>query len=295
MAAERPNMRRRRFLFLMGAGALLPLTTTAARPKCPTVTLLNAMLELGGTWRGSAPADAIVVIEHVRSACLSGVALLSDRQPEKLRVDDKAGIAPSVWLHTDFPATAWVIVIVGKRDWCNLAYQFGHELGHVLCNSWQPDANPRDPCQWIEEALVEAFSLRGLGLMANDWAHAPPFPHDAAYAVAIREYRETILASYRTAARDQGADASFSTWFKTHEGSLHENKGLQAARGAVPAMFDLLQSDAAMIADMGAMNRWAGRSGVPIHDYLDLWERSCTELKAPNRLPVHLRDLLAGA
>jgi hypothetical protein len=258
------------------------------------VTLLNAKLELGGAWGGSAPADAAAVIERMRKACLTGVALLSDHQPEKLRVDDQAGTVPSIWLHTEDPMTAWVTVIVGTRDWCNLAYQFGHELGHVFCNSWEADAKPRNPCQWIEEALAEAFSLRGLGLMADDWAHIPPFPNDGAYAGSIRSYRETILAGYRVAEKDQDLTAGFDAWFKMHEAYLHEHGGLDAARGTVSTMLDLLQSDAAMIADMGALNRWPGRSGVPLHDYLDLWEKSCVELNAPGRLPVRLRGLLAS-
>jgi hypothetical protein len=287
-------MRRRRFLLLLGA-SLLPLKTGLARPNSCGVTLLNATLELGGAWGGSAPPDAAVVIERMRTACLAGVALLSDHQPEKLRVDDKSGTVPSIWLHTEDANTGWIIVIVGTRDWCNLAYQFGHELGHVLCNSWEPDAKPLNPCQWIEEALVEAFSLRGLGLLADDWAHAPPFSNDAAYAGSIRNYRGTILASYQATARDQDVTAGFGSWFKTHEAYLREHGGLDAAHGAVSTMLDLLQSDAAMIADMGALNRWPGRSGVPLHDYLNLWEKSCQELNAPGRLPVQLRDLLARA
>ncbi len=286
-------MRRRRFLILLGAG-LLPLKTSVARPNSCGVTLLDATLELGGAWGGSAPADAAAVIKRMRTACLAGVALLSDHQPEKLRVDDRSGTVPSVWLHTDDPRTGWITVVVGIRDWCNLAYQFGHELGHVFCNSWEPDAKPCNPCQWIEEALVEAFSLRGLGLLADDWAHAPPFPNDAAYAGSIRSYRGTILAGYEATARDQDITAGFGAWFKTHKAFIQEHGGLDAARGAVSTMLDLLQSDAAMIADMGALNRWPGRSGVPLHDYLNLWEKSCAVLNAPGRLPVQLRDLLAS-
>jgi hypothetical protein len=59
-------------------------------------------------------------------------------------------------------------------------------------------------------------------------------------------------------------------------------------------MLDLLEGDVATIADMGALNRWPGRSGVPLPEYLDLWEKSCAELNAPGRLPVRVRDLLAG-
>ena len=258
------------------------------------MTLLTAPLELGGSWGQSAPADAAAVIERMRGACLAGVALLSDHQPEKLRVDDHSSGPPAIWLHTNNPTTAWIIVDVGTRDWCNLAYQFGHELGHVFGNSWEPDAKPRNPCQWIEEALVEAFSLRGLGLLADNWAQAPPFPNDAAYAGSIRSYRDTILTGYQTIAQDQGAAAGFCAWFKTHETFLAEHGGVAAARAAVPTMLGLLEGDPAMIPDIGALNRWPERSGVPLDDYLNLWRQSCAELNAPGRLPVRVRELLAG-
>ncbi|KAI93642.1 hypothetical protein T281_15440 [Rhodomicrobium udaipurense JA643] len=286
-------MRRRHFLFLLGGGLLLPLKTTPAWPICNSVFVLDAPLELGGKWGGSAPSDAAAVIERMRTACLAGVALVSDRQPDRLRVDNHAGTLPSIWLHTQPPRTGWIIVSIGTRDWCKLAYQFGHELGHVLCNSWQSDAKPQTPCQWIEEALVEAFSLRGLGLLADAWEHAPPFPRDAAFADAIRDYREKMVVNYRAASKEQDETASLRNWFNQHEASLHVNGGVKAAAGAVSTMLDLLQSDATMVADLGALNRWPGRSGVPLHHYLNLWEKSCAELKAPGRLPVRLRNLLA--
>jgi len=258
------------------------------------MTLLTAKLELGGSWGRSARADAAAVIECMRKACLAGVVLRSERQPEKLRVDNHAGSNPSIWLHREKPMTGWIIVIVGTRDWCNLAYQFGHELGHVFANSWALDAQPRSPCQWIEEALVEAFSLRGLGHLADDWARAPPFPNDAAYAGAIRTYRETILSSYRTTAQNEGASVGFGTWFRTYEPSLSAHGGLSAARGAVSTMLDMLENDPALVTDIGALNHWPERSGVPLQTYLDLWAQSCAALNAPGQLPVRLRELLAG-
>ena len=288
-------MTRRSLLSLLGAGLLFSLRSAAARAISPGGALLTAPLQLGGSWGGSAVTDAATVIERMRIACLAGVALLSDHQPARLRVDDRAGSFPAIWLHTDAPTTAWITVIVGTRDWCNLAYQFGHELGHVLCNSWEPDARPQNPCQWIEEALVEAFSLRGLGVLADDWRRAPPFPNDAPYGAAIRNYRETILAGYQASAPDQGNPSDFRAWFKMHEAFLMEHGGLDAATGAVSTMLGLLEGDATMIADMGALNRWPGRTSVPLPDYLGLWEKSCAELRSPGRLPVRLRELVSGA
>jgi hypothetical protein len=262
------------------------------------VTLLTTPLELGGTWGESAPVDAAAVIERMRAACLEGVAPVSDHQPEKLRVDDRdqsTGGGPAVWLHSDNPTTGWVLVTIGTNDWCQLAYQFGHELGHVFSNSWEPDAKPLNPCQWVEEALVEAFSLRGLTFLADAWAREPPFPDDAAFADSIRSYRETILAPYRAAAEEQGMAAGFGAWFKARETHFTEHGTVNDAGAAVPTMLEMLEGDAAAISDMEALNRWPGRSGVPLPDYLDFWEKSCTELHSPGRLPVRLKELLAGA
>lgn len=43
---------------------------------------------------------------------------------------------------------------------------------------------------------------------------------------------------------------------------------------------------------LGALNRWPGRTGVPIAEYLRRWEANCLELQASPRLPVRLRELL---
>jgi hypothetical protein len=172
-------MRRRTFLSTSGAFvAYLPrlVNDSRAQPRFLKMTLLSAPLELAGDWGSSAPNDVLAVISRMREVCLSGIRLLSDRQPVKLRVDNHSSGLPHIWLHKEESDTAWIVVDIGALDWCKLAYQLGHELGHVLCNSWQWQAIPRLPSRWLEEALVEAFSIRGLGLLADSWERRPPFP-----------------------------------------------------------------------------------------------------------------------
>jgi hypothetical protein len=101
-------------------------------------TLLTAPIELAGDWGHMLPRAADQVVERMRHSCLDGVRLLSDRQPTRLRVDEHSSGPPAVWLHPDGSSMAWIIVDIGERDWSKLAYQFGHELGHVMANSWQP-------------------------------------------------------------------------------------------------------------------------------------------------------------
>jgi hypothetical protein len=117
------------------ASSLVLFSTIGAAMSASAANLLSAPIQLSGTWGGS-PVDAAgTVLNRSRDVFLQGLRLVSDRQPSKLLVDDHASGPPAIWLHGDPPDTAWLIVDIGGRDWCKLAYQFGHELGHMLCNS----------------------------------------------------------------------------------------------------------------------------------------------------------------
>jgi hypothetical protein len=259
----------------------------------PPASLLTAPLELHGDWGKSLPQAAECVIARMREACFGGLKLLSDQQPARLRVDDHTSGSPAVWLHEDFPDTGWIIVDIGERAWCQLAYQFGHELGHVFCNSWHPDAKPQNPCQWLEEALVETFSVRGLGRLAQGWEAAPPFPGDAAYSNAIRDYRKNIITEYEQLAARQGMGSGLASWFAANRTQAESMAGLSDfAKAAVPSLLQVLEADDRCVEDMGALNRWPSRSAAPLRDYLRHWRDSCAELGGSGHLPQWLERSL---
>jgi hypothetical protein len=256
-------------------------------------TLLSAPIELAGDWGRMLPRSAAQVVERMRHACLDGIRLLSDRQPTRLRVDEHNSGSPSIWLHPDGSSMAWIIVDISERDWSKLAYQFGHELGHVLANSWQPHAKPMPPCQWIEEALVEAFSLRGLGQLAESWKQSPPFAGDNEFGTAIADYQHNIMQQYTVLAEEQGIARDTAAWFRDQRAKI-ELPGLnpfaQAASLTALAQFERVPS---CIEALGALNRWPGRTSVPIADYFRQWEASCNELGASAELPTRLGEMFA--
>jgi hypothetical protein len=265
---------------------------TLSPPIEQAPTLLTAPIELAGDWRRMTPYDADQVIKHMRHACLDGVRLLSDRQPTRLRIDEHRSGSPAVWLHPDGSSMAWIIIDIGDWDWSKLAYQFGHELGHVLANSWQPHAKPGPPCQWLEEALVEAFSVRSLGRLAEDWKQNPPFPGDNKFGNAIADYRQSIIQSYAAAADEQGFTRDPATWFARHRTGL-EVGGLNSfAQATCPAILSEYERNPSCVEALGALNRWPGRTGVPIEDYFPQWQASCAELEASPLLPTRLGEML---
>lgn len=262
------------------------------RSTDPSATLRTAPIELAGDWGHMLPRAADQVVERMRHACLDGVRLLSDRQPTRLCVDEHTSGQPAIWLHPDGSSMAWIIVDIGERDWSKLAYQFGHELGHVMANSWQPDAKPAPPCQWLEEAMVEAFSLHGLGRLAKGWKENPPFAGDNAFGDAIADYRENIIRGYTALADSQGLTRDSAAWFAKHRSEIEIpglNQFAQAISVAILAEYDRAPN---CIEALGALNRWPGRTGIPIAEYLRRWEKSCRELQASPQLPLRLQDLL---
>jgi hypothetical protein len=288
-------MKRRRFLAAAGAAMLSGsglARSGRATATVSAVTLLTAPIDLGGAWGGSPRSAVARVIERAREVMLSGVPLLSDRQPDRLRVDDHATGPPFVWLHSDTPREAWVIVDIGARDWSKLAYQFGHELGHVLCNSWQLNAKARLPCQWLEESMVEAFSIRGLGRLAKSWEENPLYPGTNAFGQAIRQYRAKVIQGYRQPDGPAPA-ATIAPWFAAMRATLAGRNGLDRIEGpAILAILPMLERDPDCVADMGAVNRWPERSALPLDGYLATWAASCAEIGAPGRLPVQIQSCL---
>lgn len=271
-----------------------PVTQNNA-PAQNKPTLATIPIEVVGNWGGSLPGSALAVVTRMRAVSLAGVRLLSDRQPGRLRVDSHTSGPPAVWLHFDGTPIAWVIVDVGPRDWSRLAYQFGHELGHVLANSWGPDAKPRNPCQWLEEVLVKSFSIRGLGLLADSWQSDPPFAGDAAFGNAIRQYRDRTLNAYRAYAAQVGADRGLAAWFRAHRSEMETIGGVSGpGRAAIPTIVAELEVGTDRVEDIGALNRWPGRSGVPMETYLASWQNSCVEIGAEGKLAARVKELVLG-
>ncbi|MFO1097855.1 MAG: hypothetical protein U1E81_06135 [Xanthobacteraceae bacterium] len=253
--------------------------------------LLSAPIELAGNWGHMIGHSAQIVIEKMRHSCLDGVHLISDRQPTRLRIDRHSAGPPAIWLHPGGRNTAWLIVNAGEQAWIQLAYQFGHELGHVMANSWQVHAKPRPPTQWLEESLVEAFALRGLGRLGDGWMHNPPFPNDNKYANEIVSYRNEIVEQYTALAEKQGLIRDSARWRIKHGAEL-EGPGLNTFAQALSSILLVeYERNNSCVEALGAMNRWPGRTALALDEYLHQWEGSCIELGADPFLPNLLQRM----
>ena len=70
------------------------------------------------------------------------------------------------------------------RRWAQLAFQFGHEYGHIL-SRYNRKKNPQG---WLEESIAETASLYALLKMAETWQTTPPYSNWKSYAPHLKSY-----------------------------------------------------------------------------------------------------------
>src|SRR5688500_12778438 len=100
---------------------------------------------------------------------------------------------------------------VGGSYWAQFAFQFAHEMGHIVGNFEEyPNPNP-----WFEETVCEVASLFVLGRMAESWKTRPPYPNWKDYAGALRKYRDDRMAQAKL---PEGA--TLADFFRAQEPAL---------------------------------------------------------------------------
>ena len=81
----------------------------------------------------------------------------------------------------------------GDRYWCQYAFQFAHEIGHIICQ--YKDGDPTN--KWFEEMLCETASLYALRSMARSWKTQPPYPNWTGYAAHLQKYADERIDRFR--------------------------------------------------------------------------------------------------
>lgn len=202
-----------------GSGADAPVLKKAAGQRKPA---LDIQVQ-GGGW-GSARKEAIeTVLKEVADALLVNL-------PERLTV-------PIVVTHTDGPPVAlygrgqqgeYRIRLHARGDnWHLYAYEFAHELCHVLSNydeNVAPGAAPTRYNQWFEETLCETASLFTLKRLAQRWESAPPGPEWAGEAAPLRRFFDLLISEGH---RQLPHDAPLAGWLRDNEDALRNNPYLR--------------------------------------------------------------------
>jgi hypothetical protein len=155
--------------------------------------------------------------------------------------------------------------------WARFAFQFSHELGHVLCGV---EEYP-NPNLWFEETLCETSSLYALTVMAETWKTRPPFPNWADYAPELKKYKDERI---QNSSEKVPEGASLKDWFRDKEPKLRADPHLRAANLTLAAaLLPLFEEAPEHWEALLSLNKVQGDATRTFSRYLGDWSRSAPE------------------
>lgn len=111
------------------------------------------------------------------------------------------------------PAGEFVVLLTARdKHWSQFAYQFSHELGHVLCGDLSADK----PQHWFEEAFCESLSIWTLEKMGITWQTKPPYVNWRDYAQSLSSYAKNLR--HRVEPVDE-----IAVWYQKNRDALSRN------------------------------------------------------------------------
>jgi hypothetical protein len=118
-----------------------------------------------------------------------------------------------------------------KTAWSQYAYQFSHELCHVLCGFNKGYRGN----MWFEETLCETASLFTMRAMARSWKDSPPYPNWRDYRDSLREYVDNTVHN-----RDKIHElfrGGLHEFYLAHKAELEKTPGSRELNGAMAIVF----------------------------------------------------------
>jgi hypothetical protein len=198
-------------LVLLIAGALwaAPQKPEESKSRLPRIVV-------SGDWGGGSHEDVRAVLD----SCAKNLLCYSpERQLGTILVRPREGVP--ITLDQQGPHGEHQVLLSARGAyWCQYAYQFSHELCHILSNY---DRRKRGRNLWFEEALCETSSMFTMRRLAIDWKANPPYPNWRGFAPSFDQYVDALLAP-----RDRRLppDRTLPQWFREHEETLVRQDGL---------------------------------------------------------------------
>lgn len=227
---------------------------TAAPPK--------AVIEVvPGGWGDASVPDIRAVLDSTAAELLKN---FPGREAPVIRVE--RGKQSPIVLYARGPRGEHVVRLTTESTyWSQYAYQFAHELGHIL-SGYREGENPN---KWLEESLCETASLYALRAMAKSWSATPPYPHWGSYARHLREYAEKRIAE----TADPGG--SIADWYRRNEKDLRADGTRRELNAVVAkALLPLFEEDPGRWEAVSWLNHEPKRAGRSLADHLAAWARS---------------------
>ena len=256
-------------------------TAPAARKSPSNSKEMGLRLNIqDGGW-GNAPRESIeTVLYSVADELLS-------RLPSKLAfpiVVTHTNGSPAA-LYERGPQGEYLVQLHASGDnWHLYAYEFAHELCHIISNYEEnTGAETTRYNQWFEETLCETASLFALKNLAATWELAPPEAKWSREAKKLERFFNHLLAEGH---RQLPPHTPLASWLHDNEEKLRKNPYLRSENEVVAnLLLPLFQDDPQNWAALSYLNLDHADARNSLRDYLYHWYENA---------PVEHKHFIAG-
>ncbi len=175
-------------------------------------------------WGTASLNDIKILLDDVASHLTQVLRTPIDGTIEVMNLPDKA--SPEVFYRKSSAENFLIQLATVDEYWCQYAYQFAHELCHVLSEYERLKDNPNN---WFHEAICELASLFVLRRMAERWPSQPPFANWADYSTHLADYATCKIDKFKAITPQE----PFKTWVSDNEAKLRKDPYLRNMNGVV--------------------------------------------------------------
>jgi len=196
-----------------------------------------------------------------------------------------------VYHRTDHPQTGSqrtangrIPVALSAQDthWAQYAFQFAHELSHVLANYANSHRLVRYPPQvnfWLEESLCETASLFALRAMSRSWRSSPPYPAWGSYAPWFDNYVEQRLAQPQY---QLPVGKPFLVWFRENQTVLRQDSTTWDRNTIVATqLLPIFEAEPSGWESLVFLNRGSHQTTESLEQRLAEWRSQCPKPLRP--------------
>jgi len=160
-----------------------------------------------------------------------------------------------------------------KTYWSQYAYQWAHELCHILAN-FKNDGREN---KWFEETLCEVASLFAIRQMSKTWEHSPPYPNWKNYRHALGNYAKDIIDS-----REKLTLKQLASYYQTHRGTLRKSSTERTLNGAIAlALLPLFEEEPTRWEAIAYLNTTPASKGITLTQYFAKWRNDAPPKHQP--------------
>ena len=218
-------------------------------------------LKAGDAWGGASRRDVEKVLHSAAQPLLQH---FPGRDLAPVEVRSKGG--PIVWYKRGASDGAYTVCLdVGGTFWSQYAYQFSHELCHILCRYRQgKNAN-----KWFEEAVCEMASLYSLRRMGETWKTKAPYPNWKSYSGSLTKYAQDLID------KTEVPPAGLGAWYEGEKEALRAKAELRDKnRVLAVTLLPQFEANPGWWESLTYLNRFPSSADQSLEAYLQQWHRA---------------------